>query len=129
MASLNKVQIIGNLGRDVEMKEVGSTKVASFSVAVTEKFKDRNGQQQEKTEWVNIELWARLAEIAEQYLKKGSAVYVEGKLETQSWEKDGEKKYKTLVRGFSMLMLGSRGESQGQSFNQAPKAVEDDLPF
>ena len=129
MASLNKVQIIGNLGRDVEIKEVGSTKVASFSVAVTEKFKNRDGQQQEKTEWVNVELWARLAEIAEQYLKKGSSVYVEGKLETQTWEKDGEKKYKTLVRGFSMQMLGGRGENQGQSFNQAPKAVEDDLPF
>jgi single-strand DNA-binding protein len=153
MAALNKVMVIGNLGRDPEVRMAGSTKVANFSVAVTERYNDRNGQRQEKTEWINIVLWARLAEIAEQYLKKGSTVYVEGKLETQSWDdKDGNKKYRTEVRGLSMQMLGGRGQSSeggsnyggasnsggfnqapaaapSDSFNQAPEVVEDDLPF
>lgn len=127
MAALNKVMVIGNLGRDPEVRMAGEAKVASFSVGVTERYNDRNGQRQEKTEWVNVDLWARLAEIAEQYLKKGSPVYVEGKLETQSWEtQEGEKRYKTIVRGLSMQMLGG---GQGGS-NGAP--VDDDnsgLPF
>ena len=131
MAALNKVLVIGNLGKDPEVRMAGEAKVASFSVAVTERYNDRNGQRQEKTEWVNVELWARLAEIAEQYLKKGSPVYVEGKLETQSWDKDGEKRYKTIVRGLSLQMLGGGqgGSNGGESFNKAPSAVEDDLPF
>lgn len=127
MASLNKVQIIGNLGRDPEVRMVGESKVANFSVAVTEKFNNRNGEKQEKTEWINVVFWGKLAEIAEQYLKKGSSVYVEGKMETSSWEdNDGNKKYKTEVRGFSMQMLGGRSEG-GES---KPKQEEEEpLPF
>lgn len=146
MAALNKVMVIGNLGRDPEVRMTSNgTKVANFSVAVTEKFKDRNGQAQEKTEWVNVVFWSRQAEICEQYLRKGSSVYVEGKLETSSWEdNNGQKRYKTEVRGLVLQMLGGRGQggdnqgggysappSQGDGY-QAPSGtpeVEDDLPF
>ena len=127
MAALNRVTIIGNLGKDPEVRMAGEAKVASFSVAVTERYNDRNGQRQEKTEWVNVDLWARLAEIAEQYLKKGSPVYVEGKLETQSWEtQEGEKRYKTIVRGLSLQMLGGgQGSSNGAPLNDDDSS----LPF
>lgn len=115
MAALNKVMLIGNLGRDPEVRMTpAGAKVASFSIAVTERFKDRNGQQQEKTEWVNIVLWRRQAEIAEQYLRKGSQIYIEGKLQTQSWDDpNGQKRYKTEVVGSNFQMLGSRGGAQG----------------
>lgn len=143
MAYLNKVQIIGNLGRDPETRVAGETKVSNFSVAVTEKYKGRDGQTQEKTEWVRVVFWGRLAEIAEQYLKKGSSVYVEGKLETRSWDDKttGEKKYQTEVRGVVLQMLGGAkkeetyttyGSNQTQEPTQAfsaPPAPEDDLPF
>lgn len=137
MASLNllKVLIGGRLGKDPEVRMTSSgQKVANFSVAVTEKYKDKSGAQQEKTEWVNVVFWGRQAEICEQYLRKGSPVYVEGKLETSSWEdNNGQKRYKTEVRGLMMQMLG--GKNQGDSnqststnqndFNQS----EEDLPF
>ncbi|MGL1900593.1 MAG: single-stranded DNA-binding protein [Fibrobacterales bacterium] len=147
MAALNKVMLIGNLGRDPEVRMAGESKVANFSIAVTEKFKGRDGQQQEKTEWVNIVFWGRQAEICEQYLRKGSPIYIEGKLETRSWDDKttGEKKFRTEVRGIVMQMLGSKGESSGggsygapaaaapaapmDSGFSAPPAPEDDLPF
>lgn len=137
MASLNKVMIIGNLGKDPEVRMAGENKVASYPVAVTEKYKGRDGQQQEKTEWVNVVCWGRLAEICEQYLRKGSSVYIEGKLETRSWDdkNTGEKKYRTEVRGLVMQMLGGRGEGGGAvapqdtGFATMPPAPEDDLPF
>ncbi len=148
MAALNKVMIIGNLGRDPEVRMAGQSKVANFSVAVTERYNDRNGQRQEKTEWINVVMWGRQAEIAEQYLKKGSSVYIEGKLETQSWEDNtGQKKYRTEVRAINMQMLGSRSDSSSgsygnfnssegypssapnPSFSQTPEVIEDDLPF
>lgn len=115
MAALNKVMLIGNLGRDPEVRMTpAGAKVASFSIAVTERFKDRNGQQQEKTEWVNIVLWRRQAEIAEQYLRKGSSIYIEGKLQTASWDDpNGQKRYKTEVVGSNFQMLGARGGAGG----------------
>ena len=140
MASLNKCSFIGNLGKDPEVRMAGETKVANFSLAVTEKFKDRSGNQQEKTEWVNIVFWGRQAEICEQYLKKGSSVYVEGKLETRSWDDKttGEKKYRAEIRGLMLQMLGGRSDVANnaptastpadQGFS-APPAPEDDLPF
>ena len=136
MASLNKCFFIGRVGRDPEVRMAGSSKVANFSIAVTERFKSKDGNQQEKTEWVNIILWGRQAEIAEQYLRKGSSIYIEGKLETRSWDdkSTGEKRYKTEVRGLNFQMLGSRGESNQQ--NNAPSMdipamplPEDSLPF
>lgn len=144
MASLNKVLLIGNLGKDPEIRMAGSAKVANFSIAVTEKFKNREGMQQERTEWVNIVVWNRLAEIAEQYLKKGSPVYIEGKMQTRSWDdQSGQKRYTTEVVGNSFQMLGRREESNSGGYTPAPQAApqqapsqnfdagmpEDDLPF
>ena len=132
MASLNKVQIIGNLGRDPEIKTIPSgQKVASFSLACSEKYTDKQGQKQEKTEWINCKAWGKLAEIIEKYVKKGSQIYVEGKIETQSFEKDGVKKYKTEIIVNQMLMLGGKGESApneqpAETYNQN---IQDDLPF
>ena len=141
MASLNKVMLIGNLGKDPEIRIAGDTKVASFSIAVTEKYKDKAGNASERTEWVNIVFWGRQAEICEQYLKKGSSVYIEGKLETSSWDDKttGEKKYKTEVRGTMLQMLGSRSDSgklatdqqygAPSGFSAPPEPDFEDLPF
>ena len=133
MSALNKVMQIGRLGRDPESKQVGSSQVANFSIAITEKFKNKEGVQQEKTEWVNIVCWNRQAEIATQYLKKGSLVYVEGKMQTRSWDDNGQKRYATEVVADRFQMLGGRQESQDPAMaqnNQAQGgAPEDDLPF
>lgn len=152
MAALNKVMVIGNLGRDPEIRQAGDAPVADFSVAVSEKFKGRDGSTQEKTEWVNVVCWRRLAEVARDYLRKGSTVYVEGKLSTRSWtdKTSGQKRYVTEVVADNFQMLGGRrddgngqrqsyGQSQGSQrsyFSQAPASQEpaaswgdDDLPF
>ena len=112
MASKNLVILIGNLGKDVEYKVTPSgTPVANFSIATSETWKDKDGNKQEKTEWHNIVLWGKTAEIANQYLKKGSSVFIEGKLQTRSWDdKDGNKKYMTEIVGQSMQMLGKKPE-------------------
>lgn len=117
MAALNKVQIIGNLGRDPEIRQASDAPVADFSVAVSEKFKGRDGSTQEKTEWVNVVAWRRLAEISRDYLRKGSQVYVEGKLSTRSWtdKTSGQKRYQTEVVADNIQMLGGRSVAQGGS--------------
>lgn len=117
MASLNKVMVIGNLGRDPEIRQAGDAPVADFSVAVSEKFKGRDGSTQEKTEWVNVVAWRRLAEVSRDYLRKGSQVYVEGKLSTRSWtdKTTGAKRYQTEVVADNIQMLGGRGGAQGGS--------------
>lgn len=115
MASLNKVMLIGNLGKDPEVRyTAGGTAVASFSVATTEKFKGKDGNWEEKTEWHNITLWARLAEIAGEYLSKGKTVYIEGRLQTRKWtDKEGKDRYTTEIVGEKMQMLSSKGEGGG----------------
>lgn len=133
MASLNKVMIIGNLGREVELKTTGTgQKVAKFSVAITEKYKDRNGVQQEKTEWADVVIWGPVADICAKYLTKGSSVYIEGKLQTSSWEDaSGQKRYKTEINGQVMQMLGGKSDFQQKSneqYNNAPE-VDSDLPY
>jgi len=107
MAGVNKVILVGNLGRDPEIRTLESgVKVATFSLATSESFKDRDGNRQDKTEWHNIVLWRGLAEIAERYLAKGNTIYVEGKLQTRSWDdKDGNKRYTTEIVGQNMKML------------------------
>lgn len=112
MASVNKVILIGNLGKDPELKFTPSgVPVAKFSLATTEKFKDSEGNMQEHTEWHNIVLWRRLAEIANEYLKKGSPVYIEGSIQTRSWEdKDGQKRYMTEIMARQLQFLGRKGE-------------------
>lgn len=110
---INKVILIGNLGQDPELRYTGSgTPVCNLRLATTDVYKDREGQLVEKTEWHSIVFWSRLAEICGQYLRKGSKIYVEGSLQTRSWEdRDGNTRYKTEVRGASMLMLDSQGDS------------------
>ncbi|HXV07891.1 MAG TPA: single-stranded DNA-binding protein [Burkholderiales bacterium] len=111
MASVNKVILIGNLGRDPEVRYLPSgDAVANFSIATTEKWKDKNGDMQEQTEWHRIAFFGRQAEICGEYLRKGSSVYVEGRLQTRKWtDKDGNERTTTEIRGDRMQMLGGRG--------------------
>ena len=132
---LHKVMLIGNLGADPETRFTqDGTCVCNLRLATTEKFKNRSGEQQEKTEWHRVVLWGKVGEIANQYLSKGSKVYIEGKIETRKWQdKDGNDKYTTEVRGFTMQMLGggsgqSEGNQQAGSFpSQGGQAKPD--PF
>lgn len=112
---INKVILIGNLGRDPETRYAqGGSAVTNFSVATSDSWRDKStGEQQERTEWHNVVCFARLAEIAGEYLRKGSKVYIEGSLRTSSWEKDGEKKYRTEVMCRDLQMLDGRGGGQG----------------
>ncbi len=119
MASLNKVLLIGNLGRDPETRFMpNGNAVCNFSIATTESWKDKqSGQKQEKTEWHNISMYGRLAEIAGQYLKKGSSVYIEGRLQTRKWQdkQTGADRYTTEIIADEMKMLGGRGDGGGAS--------------
>ena len=147
MSGVNKVILVGRLGRDPEVRhlESGAT-VANFSMATSETYKDRQtGEKREQTEWHNIVLWRGLAEVAEKYVKKGDMIYIEGKLRTRSWEKDGVTRYTTEVVGDNMTMLGGGSSAAGSGGMQqkdygAPPAdtqssgmtaddATDDLPF
>jgi len=140
MASINKVILIGNLGADPEVRYTPSGVAwANFSIATTETWKDKNtGEKKEQTEWHRIVVWRRLAEICGEYLQKGRQVYIEGKLQTRSWEdKEGNKRWTTEVVASDMKMLGSPGErgsgtqSGGDQFPPEPpqNLPEDDIPF
>jgi single-strand DNA-binding protein len=144
MAGVNKVILVGNLGRDPEIRTLESgVKVARFSLATSESYNDRNtGQRVDQTEWHNIVLWRGLAEIAEKYLRKGNQVYIEGKLQTRSYQdKDGITKYSTEIVGQNMNMLGGRPVTSDQPHNSQPQEASppdeqvdlpeetDDLPF
>ncbi len=122
MAGVNKVILVGNLGRDPEVRHLESgAVVASFSIATSETYKDRtSGERREQTEWHNIVLWRGLAEVAEKYLHKGDSVYIEGKLRTRSWEKDGVTRYTTEIVGDNMTMLGSRSSGGGSNVPPPP---------
>ena len=122
---LNKATLIGNLGADPETRQVGETNVTSLRIATSETFKDRSGEQQERTEWHRLNLWDKLSDIAQQYLKKGSRIYVEGKIETRQWDKDGEKRYSTEIRVQQMLMLDAKAEGQPVQVTSS----DSDLPF
>lgn len=114
--SVNKVILIGNLGKDPELKYTPTgTPVAKFTLATNERYKDKAGEWQDRTEWHNIVLWQRLAEIAGEYLKKGGKVYIEGRLQTHSWDdpKTNVKKYMTEVVASDLVLLGGRGEGGG----------------
>lgn len=115
MAGLNKVLLIGNLGADPEVRHLEANKmVANFNIATTESYQNRNGERVDQTEWHRIELWDGLAGVAEKYLKKGSKVFIEGKIRTESWtDKDGVNRQTTKIRATGMTMLDSRqGGSQ-----------------
>ncbi|MFD2936032.1 single-stranded DNA-binding protein [Spirosoma flavum] len=109
MASLNKMTIIGNLGADPEVRYLdGGAVVATFNVATTEKYTNRNGEKVEQTEWFRVELWNEQAKVAEKYLKKGNSVYVEGRLRTELWtDKEGKERTSLRVRANTMQLLGS----------------------
>ncbi len=137
MASVNKVILVGNLGRDPEVRYMPNGEaVCNFSIATTDNWKDKSGVKQEKTEWHNIVMYRRLAEIAGEYLKKGRPVYIEGSLQTRKWEKEGVTRYSTEIIANQMQMLGGRNDSGGASydggqasapaddFNQAPARSE-----
>lgn len=140
---VNKVILIGNLGKDPEVQNFDKgVKKASFSLATTETYRNRDGQDIEQTEWHNIILWRGLAEVAEKYLKKGSQVYIEGRIRSRSYEKDGVKRFITEIEGDTLNMLGGRASSdaQGQAAPASPQehtnpappvtpAENDDLPF
>ena len=112
MASLNKVQLIGNLGKDPEIRYTQSgVAVANFSLATASKIKNKSGEWVDHTEWHRVTLWDKLAENAEKYLAKGKAVYIEGRLQTREWEKDGVKRYLTEVVGEQMQFLTPRTET------------------
>ena len=144
-SGINKVILVGNLGQDPEVKyTAGGAAVTTLSLATSESWKDKDtGQDQEKTEWHRVVLWRRLAEIAGEYLKKGSKVYIEGQLQTRKWEQDGQTRYTTEVVGRDMQFLDSRGNpssdnsSSYEDFNQdmgsqnLPDSgiTDDDIPF
>jgi single-strand DNA-binding protein len=147
MIGVNKVILIGNLGKDPELRYTpGGQPVATFSLATTERWNDRNGQRQDRTEWHNIVAWGKLGELVNQYLKKGRSAYIEGRITTRSWDdKDGNKRYKTEIVANQIQFLGASGQSAGemesgpdhsmpdfdmrQSGPEPTPANEDDLPF
>ncbi len=120
MSSLNKAQLIGRLGQDPEVRYTQSnTAVATLSIATSERYKDSNGEQQERTEWHRVVAWGRLAEICQQYLNKGSLVYIEGPIQTRSWEDNqGQKRYTTEIKALQMTMLDSKGSGNSGGGNQ-----------
>jgi len=136
---VNKVILIGNLGRDPEVRSTPSGQtVANFTLATSRRWKDRDGNRQEKTEWHSIVVWGKQAEIAGQYLTKGKQVYIEGRLETRSWEDKthGDKRYRTEVICDNFQMLGSRGDSGdgpdqrgGGPASEGGDFGDDDIPF
>ena len=115
---VNKVILIGNLGSDPEVRYTpNGAPVANFSLATNESWNDKDGQRQERTEWHRLVLWSKLAEIAGQYLKKGNKIYVEGRLQTRSWDdQSGQKRYMTEIVVNDMQMLDSRGEGGGSGY-------------
>jgi single-strand DNA-binding protein len=134
MRGINKVILVGTLGQDPELKKTNSgTAVCQLSVATNEKWKDKNtGEQKESTEWHRVVLWQRLAEIAAQYLTKGSQVYIEGKLQTRKWQdKEGQDRYTTEIVGSELQMLGGKGQQQApeQQAPQQQSMPDDDVPF
>ncbi|NND93945.1 MAG: single-stranded DNA-binding protein [Flavobacteriales bacterium] len=152
MAGINKVILVGNLGKDPEVRHLeNGAVVANFPIATSEVYTDKNGQRVTQTEWHNVVLWRRNAEVAEKYLRKGRQVYIEGKLRTRNWtDRDGNTRYTTEVVGDLLQLLGSRPDDTGQQNTSetsavsnidstaksspkepelAPGTPEDDLPF
>lgn len=116
MASVNRVILIGRLGKDPEVRSTPSgTSVAKFTLATDERYTDRNGDKQERTEWHNVVAWGKLGEICGQYLKKGKLVYIDGSIRTDSWDdkESGQKKYRTEIIANNMQMLDRRGDEEG----------------
>lgn len=148
MSSLNKAMIIGRLGRDPDVRYTQSnTAVANMSIATSERYKDKSGEWKETTEWHRVVAWGRTAEICQEYLQKGSQVYIEGPIQTRQWEdKEGQTRYTTEIKALQMTMLDSKRDNAGaapsQPKNKASEPmsssvdldenfddIDDDLPF
>ena len=127
MANLNRVQLIGRLGRDPETRFTPKgSKICQFSVAVDRKWRGADGETKERTDWFNVEAWGRLGEICQEYLGKGRLVYIEGRLQTDTYEKEGEKRYSTKVVASTMQMLDRKPEEEEPV---PPQPEEDEFPF
>ena len=126
MAGVNKVILIGNLGSDPEVRHLSSgSVVANFNIATSESYTNKNGEKVTQTEWHRIELWDGLAKIAEQYLKKGQTVYVEGKLKTENWQdSDGNNRTTTRIRGLNLTMLGGKNSEDSGGNMETPQENE-----
>ncbi|MCH1425193.1 MAG: single-stranded DNA-binding protein, partial [Burkholderiales bacterium] len=126
MASVNKVILVGNLGRDPEVRRMPSgDAMVNLSIATTDTWKDKGGERQEKTEWHRVVMFGRVAEVAGEYLKKGSQAYFEGRLQTRKWtDKEGQDKYTTEVVADRMQMLGSRSGSGGGGGGESQSSVK-----
>lgn len=125
--SVNKVILVGNVGKDPEIRYTASgIPVGKFSLATNDRFKDKNGEFQERTEWHTIVAWRRLAEIVGEFVSKGSKVYVEGKIQTANWDDrhSGEKKYRTEIVARDLVLLGSRGNGNGAQPTASQNAEE-----
>lgn len=139
--SVNKVILLGRVGKQPEIKQVGDNKVANFSLATSEKFKDKSGNKVENTEWHNVVFWGKQAELIEQYVGKGDELYIEGSIKTETYEKDGEKRYATKIKGSAITFVSKskkEGEAQHVQGERSTKQYEepvlntqdtDDLPF
>jgi len=141
MRGVNKVILIGNLGRDPEIRYTrDGTTVANLNLATSDSWNDAQGQRQERTEWHRVVAFGKLAEITKEYLSKGRQIYIEGRLQTRSWEdKEGNKRYTTEIKADQMVMLGGRGGEGGsrsagpppsEDFSREPfQATDEDVPF
>ena len=139
MASVNKVILIGNLGRDPELRFTKDGRpVTNFTLATNERWRDKQGNSQERTEWHRIVVWDKQAENCAQYLQKGRSAYIEGRIQTRDWEdKDGNKRQTTEVVALQVTFLGGRGDGAGRSGGDSPPPPEpsdspaggDDIPF
>ncbi len=128
--SVNKVILVGNAGKDPEVSYTPSgTAVAKLTIATNERFKEKNGEWADRTEWHNVVLFQRLAEIAGEYVKKGGKLYVEGRLQTRSWEKDGVKRYSTEIVANEIVLLSGSGQPSAQPEAVGISAGDDSSPF
>ena len=130
MAGVNKVILIGNLGKDPEVRYLDSgVAVANFSLATTESYKNKEGERVSQTEWHNVVLWRGLAEVAEKWLKKGSSVYIEGKIRNRKWEdKDGNTRYTTEILADNMTMLGKKEGGSSETSESTTTTTEESIP-
>ena len=122
---INTCTFIGSVGQDPEIKTVGDNQVANFSIACNESWKDKNGENKEKTEWVRMTAWGKLAEIIEKWVKKGQLVYVEGKMETRSYDKDGQTHYQTSINLNTLKMLGGKKEGPNEGPNHGSTSAQE----
>lgn len=126
---LNNVQLIGNVGQDPEMREVNGTSVVNLSIATSEKYKDKSGAPQEKTEWHRVAFWGKAAEIIAQYVSKGSKMYVSGSIESRKYDKDGVEMTAYGIKGRDFKFLDSKGEGGSKPAPRSDQELNDDLPF